>query len=220
MPSAPSRAFRHSFPWRRARPPARAPVPRSRVRPRGEDDVLARVLGQPRGKGRASLPAPTITVVMVMESSLVSGRGPPARRGRRTACVSCWVRGAGQLQHKAPVAVGGDLVADFAVGADAADVGHEHPRLAGHVGAQVPGVRRWGTASSSATSLTWSTQASSASAVGLDRLEPVARAGRRCSRRSSRRAARSTTTMLVSTDGLPGPVIDEQVGEPGDARPR
>ena len=71
----------------------------------------------------------------------------------------------------------------------------------------------------SATSLTCSTQASSASAVGLDASRPRSR---RCAMQS---AIQSTccsidTTMLLSTDGLPGPVIVNRFGKPAIARPR
>ena len=41
----------------------------------------------------------------------------------------------------------------------------------------------------------------------------------RCSRRSSSHAARWRSTMLARTDGLPGPVIDEQVRKAGDTEP-
>ena len=46
----------------------------------------------------------------------------------------------GCREREPGIAVGGELVAVLPVGPDAADVGHEHPRLAGHVGAHVPGV--------------------------------------------------------------------------------
>src|SRR5437763_1349380 len=46
----------------------------------------------------------------------------------------------GALEPEAGIAVGGDLLAALAVRADTARVGHEHPRLAGDVGAEVPRV--------------------------------------------------------------------------------
>src|SRR5438132_12922499 len=42
--------------------------------------------------------------------------------------------------RKAFIALGCDVVADQAIRTDAADVGHENPRLARDVGAHVPGV--------------------------------------------------------------------------------
>src|SRR5262250_3425572 len=41
---------------------------------------------------------------------------------------------------KTLVALGGDLVANLPVRPDAADIGHEDARLAGNVGAHVPGI--------------------------------------------------------------------------------
>src|SRR5687767_6496478 len=66
--------------------------------------------------------------------------GPPLRD---CAIVERLLRDWHALRRKreALVAVGGDLVARLAVFADAADVGHEDARLAGDVGAHVPGVR-------------------------------------------------------------------------------
>src|SRR6476619_6510967 len=42
--------------------------------------------------------------------------------------------------HKSFISLGRDLVADPTVDADAADIGHEDARLAGDVGAHVPGI--------------------------------------------------------------------------------
>src|SRR6476660_8205018 len=42
--------------------------------------------------------------------------------------------------RKSLIALGRNLVADLPVGPDAADIGHEYPRLAGDVGAHVPGI--------------------------------------------------------------------------------
>src|SRR3954465_871534 len=93
-----------------------------------------------------------------------SGR-PEGRSGRRysprTPHLFLWVRtrrganakpteievGPGRIfpplpclsaQHEAFVFLGRDLVADLPVARHAASVGHEHPRLARHVGAEVP----------------------------------------------------------------------------------
>src|SRR5579859_2951677 len=43
---------------------------------------------------------------------------------------------------EAAIPVGGDLIADVAVSTDAADIWHEHLRLAGDVDAHVPGIRQ------------------------------------------------------------------------------
>src|SRR5690606_17218274 len=63
------------------------------------------------------------------------GRSSPATRPCRTG-----PGGVCSGQDEALVAVGGHLVADLPVAVETADVEHEDPRLAGHVGAQVPGV--------------------------------------------------------------------------------
>src|SRR4029078_6366747 len=44
------------------------------------------------------------------------------------------------LYRKALMTLRGDVVADMPVGPDSADIGHEYPGFAGHVGAHVPGV--------------------------------------------------------------------------------
>ena len=59
---------------------------------------------------------------------------------RTMPSLHCDPSGAAQLE--AEVVGGDDLVTDRAVRVDAADVGQEHARLSGHVGAHVPGVRR------------------------------------------------------------------------------
>src|SRR5947209_180158 len=45
-----------------------------------------------------------------------------------------------RFHRKALIALGRDFVADLAIDADPADIGHEDLRLAGDVGAHVPGV--------------------------------------------------------------------------------
>src|SRR5262245_4101963 len=68
----------------------------------------------------------------------------PARDATRTCGRSG--RGGGYAspptspEDEALVALGGDCVAHFPIDADAADVGHEHARLAGDVRPHVPGV--------------------------------------------------------------------------------
>ena len=52
------------------------------------------------------------------------------------------LRPAGAGEREPDHVAGDDVVTDAAVGIDAADVRQEHPRLAGHVGADVPRVRR------------------------------------------------------------------------------
>src|SRR3954447_4690726 len=46
-------------------------------------------------------------------------------------------------QSEAFISSGRDCIAFLPIGADAADVGHEHARLAGDVGTHVPGCREW-----------------------------------------------------------------------------
>lgn len=67
-------------------------------------------------------------------------------------------------RHDKPlIAFRGDVVADFSVGPDAADIGHEDARLAGDVSAHVPGIGLRMEARAVAASLTCATHLSSAS---------------------------------------------------------
>ena len=77
-----------------------------------------------------------------------------------------------------------------------------------------------GNSVASATSLTCATQASSAARGRLDPAEAARAARGRC-----RSAIHSTCcsiegSMLLSTDGLPGPVIVNRLGKPAIASPR
>ena len=68
----------------------------------------------------------------------------PFGRQRQQDCGARWLIGQDRLRgvahDEAFVAVGGDVVAALSVGTDTAGVGHEDPRLARNVGAQVPRV--------------------------------------------------------------------------------
>ena len=122
-------------------------------------------------------------------------------------------------QVKTLVAVRGDLVAFLPVCADAADIRHEHTRLARNVGAHVPGCgggieRRVGDVVDMLH-------------PGILRPTASARCSRRCRWRRWLRQSliQSTccsieTIMLLSTDGLPGPVIMNMFGKPAVIRPR
>src|ERR1700730_6770076 len=63
----------------------------------------------------------------------------------RSACTHNRSRGLAnpsRRQDEPLVALGGDFIALLLVGSDAADIGHEDPRLARNIGAHVPGVRQ------------------------------------------------------------------------------
>jgi hypothetical protein len=107
---------------RRPRGPAGA-------RRRLASDELPGVLGRHRLDGGSSSSA--------IISSTIMPRRAAARR--TTPSLHCEPVGPAARSRGSPL---GHLVARLAVRVDAADVGQEHPRLARHVGAHVPGVGR------------------------------------------------------------------------------
>ena len=77
-----------------------------------------------------------------------------------------------------------------------------------------------GNSVASATALTWATQASSASPGRLDPAEAAARAGGRWQSAIHSTCCSIEGSMLLSTEGLPGPVIVNRLGKPAIATPR
>ena len=97
--------------------------------------------------GARAAPDPIVGAVLRPEG----GQRPPARRSGRVENLSLRQartidRGSWPIlsrrQDEPLVAIGGDFIALLLVGGDAADIGHEDARLAGNIGAHVPGVRQ------------------------------------------------------------------------------
>ena len=145
-----------------------------------------------------------------------TSRGEPARLDHAVTC-SCAGECPGGLERESAVAVGDHLVALLTVGPAAGDVRHEHARLARDVRADVP---RPGERVNvpSARVLTCAPihvrhhrSPRSRNTAVAHRLEKSLIQSTCCS---------IETTMLLSTDGLPGPVTMNMFGKPATARPR